>query len=138
MGSIERRTNLPPTPWKAIMTNAPMIALIFAQIGHDWGFYIMVTDLPKYMDNVLRFSIKANGLYSSLPYLAMWIVSLSSGYLSDVLVNRGYIGITNARKFFTVLGEFYNLSIGSIFNITFLCSCCWTSFLHDRRIIRWL
>lgn len=106
MGSIERKTNLPPTPWLAIMTNAPMIALIFAQIGHDWGFYIMVTDLPKYMDNVLRFPIKANGLYSSLPYLAMWIVSLSSGYLSDVLINRGVLGITNARKFFTVLGKF--------------------------------
>lgn len=106
MGSLERNTNLPPTPWLAIMTNAPMIALICAQIGHDWGFYIMVTDLPKYMDNVLKFSIKANGLYSSLPYLAMWIVSLSSGYLSDVLINRGVLGITMSRKFFTCLGEF--------------------------------
>ncbi|KAL5279702.1 hypothetical protein ACFFRR_003980 [Megaselia abdita] len=103
MGSIERNRNLPPTPWLAIMTNAPMIALIFAQIGHDWGFYIMVTDLPKYMDNVLRFSIKANGLFSSLPYLAMWIVSLWSGYLSDVLINKGILGITMSRKLFTCI-----------------------------------
>ncbi|XP_055847091.1 putative inorganic phosphate cotransporter isoform X2 [Episyrphus balteatus] len=103
MGSIDRKTDLPPTPWRKILTNAPMIALVFAQIGHDWGFYIMVTDLPKYMADVMQFSIKQNGLYSSLPYLMMWIVSLSSGVFGDWLITRKIIGITNSRKMFTTI-----------------------------------
>ncbi|XP_055916913.1 putative inorganic phosphate cotransporter isoform X2 [Eupeodes corollae] len=101
MGSIDRKTDLPPTPWRKILTNAPMIALIFAQIGHDWGFYIMVTDLPKYMADVMQFSIKQNGIYSSLPYLMMWIVSLLSGVFSDWLITKDIIRITKSRKMFT-------------------------------------
>lgn len=47
MGTLVRDKNLPPTPWKAILTSVPMMALVCAQIGHDFGFFIMATDLPK-------------------------------------------------------------------------------------------
>lgn len=47
MGSLERDKTLPPTPWRAILTSVPMMALVCAQIGHDFGFFIMATDLPK-------------------------------------------------------------------------------------------
>lgn len=64
----------------------------------------MVTDLPKYMSDVLRFSIKENGLYSSLPYAVMWIVSITSGILGDWLIKKGHLGITASRKLFTGIG----------------------------------
>jgi MFS transporter, ACS family, solute carrier family 17 (sodium-dependent inorganic phosphate cotransporter), other len=47
MGTLSRNQKLPSTPWKAVVTNVPMLALICAQIGHDFGFFIMATDLPK-------------------------------------------------------------------------------------------
>lgn len=106
LGQLERDNTLPSTPWLMIITSAPMLALICAQIGHDWGFFIMVTDLPKYMSDVLHFSIKQNGLYSSLPYLMMWIVSITSGILGDWLIKTGRIGITNSRKLFTTIGKY--------------------------------
>jgi len=83
-----------------------MFALVAAQIGHDWGFYIMVTDLPKYMADVLQFSIKANGLYSSLPYVMMWIVSVGSGFVADWMIRRGVLSTTNTRKVMTGLAAF--------------------------------
>lgn len=101
LGELKRRTDLPPTPWRAILTSVPMIALIFAQIGHNWGLFIVITDLPKYMNDVLRFSIKQNGLYTSLPYLFMWIVGISTGFLSDYLIKRNHLSITRSRKLFT-------------------------------------
>lgn len=101
LGELKRRTDLPPTPWRAILTSVPMIALIFAQIGHNWGLFIVITDLPKYMNDVLRFSIKKNGLYTSLPYLFMWIVGISTGFLSDYLIKRNRLSITVSRKLFT-------------------------------------
>uniref|UniRef100_A0A336K4P4 CSON011178 protein n=1 Tax=Culicoides sonorensis TaxID=179676 RepID=A0A336K4P4_CULSO len=105
LGQLSRDKTLPPTPWLLIITSAPMLALICAQIGHDFGFFIMVTDLPKYMSDVLHFNIKQNGLYSSLPYLMMWIVSITSGILGDWLIKKDYIGITNSRKLFTTIAS---------------------------------
>lgn len=90
-------------PWRAILTSAPVWALVAAQIGHDWGFFTMVTDLPIYMNDVLRFDVKENGMVSSLPYVLMWVVSMSSGWLCDWLVVKGYMKVTFARKFFTTI-----------------------------------
>lgn len=134
LGQLKRNDNLPPTPWKSILTSVPMIALVCAQvkwiafsciynsfkikrsnkwihligcnlqIGHDWGFYIMVSDLPKYMSDVLKFTITDNGIYSSLPYLLMWVVSVTTGFLSDFLITRNCCTITGARKWFTGIG----------------------------------
>ncbi|XP_031354995.1 putative inorganic phosphate cotransporter [Photinus pyralis] len=94
-----------PIPWKAILTSVPLWALIAAQIGHDWGFFAMVTDLPKYMKDILKFKIDENGLWSSLPYVLMWIVSLGSGWLCDWIIKKEYMGITFARKFFTTVAS---------------------------------
>lgn len=35
LGQIERKDDLPPTPWLKIITNCPMIALVCAQVIFD-------------------------------------------------------------------------------------------------------
>ncbi|XP_060521750.1 putative inorganic phosphate cotransporter [Cylas formicarius] len=92
-------------PWRAILTSGPIWALVVAQIGHDWGFFTMVTDLPKYMKDVLHFNVKQNGLWSSVPYILMWLVSMSSGWLCDWLIHKNHLGISCARKVFTTLAS---------------------------------
>lgn len=94
-------------PWKAILTSTPVWALVFCQIGHDWGFFTMVTDLPKYMSDVLKFNVKDNGIWSSLPYMVMFVVSMVSGWVCDFMVTKSYMGLTFARKFFTAVGKLY-------------------------------
>lgn len=111
MGQLQRNKNLPSTPWIAILTSIPMMALVCAQIGHDWGFYIMVTDLPKYMADVLKVSIKNNGFYSSMPFLTMWIVSVTTGWLSDYLITSKCLTITGARKWFTGIGKSESITL---------------------------
>lgn len=86
----------------------------FAQMGHDWVFYIMASDLPKYMKEVLGFSVHDVGLYSSLPYLLMFSISVSSGFLSDFLINHNFITITQARKTFTASGKLHLIELWSI------------------------
>ncbi|KAL1497229.1 hypothetical protein ABEB36_008224 [Hypothenemus hampei] len=97
-------TNL-PIPWKAILTSVPMWALVITQVGHDWGFFTMVTDLPKYMKDVLKFNVSQNGIWSSVPYIVMWLSSLLSGYVCDFLVKKDIMGLTFSRKFFTTLAS---------------------------------
>lgn len=94
----------PPAPWRSILTSVPVITLIIAQIGHDWGFYIMVSDLPKYMNDVMSVNVKANGYYTALPYVAMWIVSVYAGYATDVMLKKKVWSVTNARKILTMIG----------------------------------
>ncbi|KAJ8913208.1 hypothetical protein NQ315_016150 [Exocentrus adspersus] len=92
-------------PWKAILTSWPIWALVVAQIGHDWGFFTMVTDLPKYMKDVLHFNVKENGVWSSVPYIFMWLVSMSSGWLCDWLISKKGLSLTTARKTFTTIAS---------------------------------
>lgn len=105
MTHLKRGDELPPTPWKAIFMSVPVIASVLAQIGHDWGFYIIVTDLPKYLKDVLDISVEDNGMFSSLPFIAMWILSIGSGVLCDWAINKNYMSVTNARKWLTGIGN---------------------------------
>lgn len=73
----------------------------------------MASDLPKYMKEVLGFSVREIGVYTSLPYLLMWTVSIVSGFFSDYLINSGYATTTQARKIFTAFGkirQFYKIN----------------------------
>lgn len=92
-------------PWRQVLTCVPIWALVAAQIGHDWGFFTMVTDLPKYMKDVLHFNVKQNGIWSSVPYLLMWTVSMSSGWICDWLIQKHSVSLTLARKIFTTIAS---------------------------------
>ncbi|KAL6443630.1 hypothetical protein ACFW04_001629 [Cataglyphis niger] len=98
-------TKPPPVPWRHMLRSTPMWALIAAQVGHDWGFFTLVTDLPKYMSSVLHYSIKNNGLVSSLPYLIMWFCSIASSWLADWIITRGIMSRTNVRKLGTTIAS---------------------------------
>ncbi|XP_053607833.1 putative inorganic phosphate cotransporter [Plodia interpunctella] len=98
-----KKQQLDPTPWKALLRSVPLWALIVAAIGHDWGYFTMVTDLPKYMTDVLKFDIKSTGTLSALPYVAMWFASFVFGLLCDFCVKRGYHSIASARKIYTTI-----------------------------------
>ncbi|KAJ2946160.1 hypothetical protein O0L34_g5093 [Tuta absoluta] len=92
-------------PWKAIFSSVPLWALVCAQIGHDYGYFTMVTDLPKYMTGVLKFDIHRTGTLAALPYVVMWISSILFGWLCDKIVKRNWLNVTNARKTFTTVAS---------------------------------
>ncbi|KAJ2946185.1 hypothetical protein O0L34_g5119 [Tuta absoluta] len=94
---------LDPVPWNALLRSVPLWALIIAGIGHDWGYFTMVTDLPKYMTDVLKFNIKTAGLLSAMPYVAMWIASFFFGLMCDFFIKKGWHNIKNARKIYTTI-----------------------------------
>jgi ACS family sodium-dependent inorganic phosphate cotransporter len=90
--------NTPPVPWRHIFKSAPFWALLAVQIGHDWGLYTLVTDLPKYMSSVLRLSVEYNGYLSSLPNVCAVLYCLIISWATDKLITSNLISKTNARK----------------------------------------
>ncbi|CAG9798968.1 unnamed protein product [Chironomus riparius] len=106
IGILERDTNLPPTPFKAIITSLPVWAVIISQTGMDFSFYVMTTDLPKYFSDVMRLDVEKNGLYSSLPQVLNFFTAMGFGLVSDYCINKKLLSVRNTRRFFTTTGTF--------------------------------
>ena len=73
-------------------------------MGQDWIFFAVSTYLPKYMKDVLGFPVYEIGLYTTLPNILMFIVSIFSAFLCDHLIVKNYVTITQARKIFIFAG----------------------------------
>lgn len=96
----------PPVPWRKILKSAPFWAILVAHIGQNYGYETLMTELPTFMKQVLHFNIKANGSYSALPYLAMWIFSFLISYLADMMISSEKFTHTFTRKMVNTIGQF--------------------------------
>ena len=85
-------------PWRHILASRPLWAVIIALIGFNWSILTIVTDLPKYMSGVLKFSVQNNGYLTSLVFLCMWIGGTLSSILADHLIGSGRMSTTKVRK----------------------------------------
>jgi len=91
---------LPPLqkmPWKQILSQAPVWALVTNHFCTSWGFFMFLTWLPTYLVKAHGFSIKEMGIYSMLPYIAMVIGSNATGWFADWWIRRTG-SITLVRK----------------------------------------
>jgi ACS family sodium-dependent inorganic phosphate cotransporter len=71
---IQRDLDLPSktrTPWAKILTSGPVWAFIVANACSSFTFFVCFMQLPTYMDQILHFNIKQNGLLSSIPHLGV-------------------------------------------------------------------
>ncbi|KAK3788190.1 hypothetical protein RRG08_020896 [Elysia crispata] len=101
--SIGKKENL-STPWKEIFTSPAVLACCVAHFCYNWGFYTLLTCLPKYMKSILKFDMKENGLLSALPYLVLWIMQNACGILADFIRQNGYLSTKVTRKVFNFAG----------------------------------
>ncbi len=56
------------TPWKAIFSSIPMWGIIIMQFCNNWVFYTLMTCLPTYFNDVLRFSISQVSYFLKCSY----------------------------------------------------------------------
>lgn len=104
--SLEDKQEVHRVPWLSILTSVRVWAIIITHFCCNWAFYTLLTDLPTYLKGILHFDISENGLISSLPYIAQWIVSASAGQVADFIRSRGILSTTVTRKVFNSVGFF--------------------------------
>ena len=75
-----------------------------AHFAENWGFYTMITELPTFLSEIMNYKIDKAGAFSSLPYLLMAIILYSSGYFSDILIEKKKLSFTLVRKLFCSVG----------------------------------
>ncbi|XP_024871213.1 putative inorganic phosphate cotransporter isoform X1 [Temnothorax curvispinosus] len=96
----------PPVPWKAIATSLPFWAILMAHMGQNYGYETLMTQLPTFMKQILHFTIQKNGIYSALPYFAMWLFSMFISHVADWMISSGKFTHTVTRKIVNSLGQF--------------------------------
>ncbi|KAJ3657207.1 hypothetical protein Zmor_016225 [Zophobas morio] len=104
----------PPIPWMKMLTSGPVWSVIVGNTCAGCTLFVAFNQLPTYMGYVLHFNIKANGWFSSLPYLARYLVSLASCIIADKLKKSGKFSTTTIRKFFN--GLFF-VGAGCLFTV---------------------
>ncbi|VFQ75660.1 unnamed protein product [Cuscuta campestris] len=101
-GSVPKEpvTNI---PWKLILSKAPVWALIISHFCHNWGTFILLTWMPTYYNQVLKFNLTESGLFCVLPWLTMAVCANVGGWIADTLVSKGF-SITSVRKIMQSIG----------------------------------
>ena len=89
--------DIPPVPWRELAKSVPLWGLIFAQIGHDWGFFTLVTDLPKYFKDVMKFNI----------FEVSKLVKTGNQYQMQTLLHPYITGIQNIQSLIPAVSILY-------------------------------
>ncbi|XP_048250792.1 sialin-like [Haliotis rufescens] len=86
------------TPWLAMAKSGPLWAIILAHMCNNWTGYTLITVLPTFMREVLKFDILQNGVLSSIPFICRAVEMVVSGQVADLLRARTSLGTTKVRK----------------------------------------
>lgn len=46
-------------PWRCILTSIPFWSTVIAHISASWGFYLLLTEIPTYLNGVYHFDINS-------------------------------------------------------------------------------
>uniref|UniRef100_A0A0D6QS61 Major facilitator superfamily (MFS) profile domain-containing protein n=1 Tax=Araucaria cunninghamii TaxID=56994 RepID=A0A0D6QS61_ARACU len=103
LGKSEPKEPVKSIPWKLLLSKAPVWALIISHFCHNWGTFILLTWMPTYYNQVLKFNLTESGLFCVLPWLTMALCANLGGWIADTLVSRG-LSITTVRKVMQSIG----------------------------------
>ncbi|XP_066586133.1 putative inorganic phosphate cotransporter [Prorops nasuta] len=94
-----------PMPWKEIFCSKPFIAILIAHFCSNFGWYMLLLELPIFMNQILKFDMRSNAGLSSVSYLCMWIFTMLLSKILAIMQNKQLITITQSRKIGTLFSS---------------------------------
>ncbi|KAF3330038.1 putative anion transporter 1 [Carex littledalei] len=116
-------------PWGLILSKPPVWALIFCHFCHNWGTFILLTWMPTYYNQVLKFNLTESGLLCVLPWLTMAFSANMGGWIADSLISKG-LSVTTVRKVMQSIGflgpAFFLTQLSNVHSpvMAVLCMAC--------------
>lgn len=86
-----------PLGWFQLLTYRQTWGIVLARFLVDPVWWLYITWLPLFLNQVHGFDLKQIGLFAWVPYVAADAGSLFGGWLSGFLIGRGW-SVNNARK----------------------------------------
>lgn len=92
-------------PWLLFFKSSPFWGIIIAHVCSNWGFYMLLIELPIYMNGVMKFNIKENAVYTAAPFFTFWLFSIVVSKSLDTARSAEKISTTVARKIATLISS---------------------------------
>lgn len=64
-------------PWRHILTSPRVAVICVSHMANNWCFYTLLTSGPKFLRDVYKFDLGANGAISTLPYVLSMIAMVN-------------------------------------------------------------
>ncbi|XP_076462122.1 putative transporter slc-17.2 [Babylonia areolata] len=90
-------------PWRSILRCPCFWAYAAALLSFAWGLFLMLSNLPTFLYEVMHFDIESNGVYSMLPYIATFVAVSAAGFIFDLILERRIMSKLVLRKVVTFL-----------------------------------
>uniref|UniRef100_A0A914ULG3 Major facilitator superfamily (MFS) profile domain-containing protein n=1 Tax=Plectus sambesii TaxID=2011161 RepID=A0A914ULG3_9BILA len=106
VGQVEQlggRNKKEGKPWLKFISSGPVWAIVICHTCANFGTYLVLTNLPTFMSEVLNFDIKSNGLFSAFPFLAFWLGINVAGVSADFLITKRILNTTHVRKLLMII-----------------------------------
>jgi ACS family D-galactonate transporter-like MFS transporter len=108
-----------------LLRHRSVLGIFLGFFAYDYAWYVFLTWLPSYLKDERKFTTSEMGVYSATPLVAMSLIIVIAGTLSDWLVKRGR-NERIVRKAFIIVG----LAIG--------CLIVPAGMVADKMIAVWL
>ncbi|MFH4980168.1 hypothetical protein AB6A40_006877 [Gnathostoma spinigerum] len=129
--NVEKRTRKEVAiPWIPMITSIPVWAIFIGHFCGDFGAYMMMTNLPLFMNDVLGFDQARMGLFAGIPYLLYAVVINLGGIAADKLRKSETLSTTGVRRLAMILG------LGS--QAVFLVACAYCQCGQENLVVTFL
>lgn len=88
----------PSIPWRSICSSLPFLALALSHLCQNFGWYMLLIELPLFLRTGLKVGMTTNTIMSSVPFFANFIFSLLYSRTLDWARSRDYVSTRNGRK----------------------------------------
>lgn len=110
-----------------LLRNRKVLGLALGMGAYNYVFYLLVTWLPSYLSSALHIDLLHSFLYTGVPWLFATGTDLSTAFLADTLIRRGW-DASRVRKTILVVGTTFGLGIvGAAHAHTALRALLWIS-----------
>ncbi|KAL0109228.1 hypothetical protein PUN28_014367 [Cardiocondyla obscurior] len=100
------KKNIPKTiPWSQVFRSKPFMAILVTHFCSNFGWYMLLIELPTFMNQILKFNMSSNAGLSSIPFLCMWLFTMILSKVLTVLQDKRLITVTVSRKIGTLFAS---------------------------------
>lgn len=100
------KKNIPKViPWLQVFRSKPFMAILITHFCSNFGWYMLLIELPTFMNQILKFDMSSNAGLSSVPFFCMWLFTMILSKVLATLQEKGLITVTISRKIGTLFAS---------------------------------
>ena len=73
------------TPWLELAASPPFLSICAAHFSHNWGQYLLLSWIPKYLTH-LGLTLDKGGVLYALPFICAGILDNAAAWIADELL----------------------------------------------------